>query len=55
VEKKQGTSIKVVRCKPGVATPWAGQWKDEFQDGPCKVKLEATRDVFKSEVTCKPQ
>lgn len=55
VEKKQGTSIKVVKCKPGVATPWAGQWKDEFADGPCKVKLEATRDVFRSEVKCPPR
>ena len=52
VESKQGTSTKVVKCKQGVETPWRGEWKDEFQDGSCKVKLVATRDVFTSEVKC---
>ena len=31
---------------------WRGEWKDEFRDGPCQVKIEATRDEYKEEVTC---
>ena len=32
---------------------WRGEWKDEFRDGPCRVKREATRREFKREITCK--
>jgi hypothetical protein len=31
---------------------WRGEWKDEFRDGPCQVKVEATRDAYKEEVKC---
>ena len=31
---------------------WRGEWKDEFRDGPCQVKVEATRDEYKEEVKC---
>jgi hypothetical protein len=55
VETKQGTATKVVTCPKGVETPWAGQWKDEFSDGPCKVKLEAGREVFRAEMKCPPR
>jgi hypothetical protein len=32
---------------------WRGEWKEEFRDGPCEVKIEAKRDEFKREVKCK--
>ena len=31
---------------------WQGEWKDEFQDGPCQVKREAKRGEFKTEIKC---
>jgi hypothetical protein len=31
---------------------WQGDYKEEYWDGPCKVKLEAERDEFKEEVKC---
>ena len=55
VQSNKGTTIKTVRCGKGVAVPWAGVWKDEFPDGPCRVRLEATHDVFRSEVKCPPR
>ncbi|MGH8566694.1 MAG: hypothetical protein ACREXU_01435 [Gammaproteobacteria bacterium] len=32
---------------------WRGEWKEEFWDGPCEVKLESKRGEFKREVKCK--
>jgi hypothetical protein len=32
---------------------WHGEWKEEFWDGPCEVKLESKRGEFKREVKCK--
>jgi hypothetical protein len=26
---------------------WKGEWKEEFWNGPCKVKLEASREKVK--------
>jgi hypothetical protein len=34
------------------STTWCGEWKEEFWDGLCEVKLEATREEFKEEVKC---
>ena len=31
---------------------WQGDYKEEYWDGPCKVKIEAKRDEFKEEVKC---
>ena len=31
---------------------WRGEWKKEYRDGPCKVKIEAKRDEFKEEMKC---
>jgi hypothetical protein len=37
----------------GLVSPALGdEWKDEFWDGPCRVKVEATRDEDKEEVKC---
>lgn len=30
-----------------------GEWKEEFRDGPCEVKLESKRGEFKKEIKCK--
>lgn len=32
---------------------WGGDWKEEFWDGPCEVKIESKRGEFKREVKCK--
>lgn len=32
---------------------WAGEWKEEFWDGPCEVKIESKRGEFKREIKCK--
>ncbi|WP_223504870.1 hypothetical protein [Pseudomonas sp. BF-R-24] len=29
-----------------------GEWKDEYRDGPCKVKIESKDDQYKEEVKC---
>jgi len=29
-----------------------GEWKDEYWDGPCKVKIESKDDEYKEEVKC---
>jgi hypothetical protein len=31
---------------------WRGDWKEEFWDGPCEVKIESKRGEFKREVKC---
>lgn len=32
---------------------WRGEWKEEFWDGPCEVKLESKHREFKREIKCK--
>jgi len=32
---------------------WRGDWKEEFWNGPCAVKLESKRGEFKREIKCK--
>ena len=32
---------------------WHGEWKEEFWNGPCEVKLESKRGEFKREIKCK--
>lgn len=32
---------------------WRGEWKEEFWDGPCEVKIESKRGEFKREIKCK--
>jgi hypothetical protein len=32
---------------------WHGEWKEEFWDSPCEVKLESKRGEFKREIKCK--
>lgn len=32
---------------------WGGEWKEEFWDGPCEVKIESKHREFKREVKCK--
>lgn len=32
---------------------WHGEWKEEFLDGPCEVKLESKGGEFKREIKCK--
>lgn len=31
---------------------WRGEWKEEFWNGPCEVKLESKRGEFKREIKC---
>jgi hypothetical protein len=38
------------KIPPGAS--WRGQWKREFNDGPCVIKQEAEDDKFKEEVRC---
>ncbi|MNP52849.1 hypothetical protein D3C76_1472700 [compost metagenome] len=28
-------------------------WVDEYRDGPCRVRIEASREVYRKEVTCR--
>lgn len=30
-----------------------GEWKEEFRDGPCEVKIESERGEYKREIKCK--
>jgi hypothetical protein len=32
---------------------WRGEWREEFWNGPCEVKLESKRGEFKREIKCK--
>ncbi len=32
---------------------WRGEWKEEFWDSPCEVKIESRRGEFKREIKCK--
>jgi hypothetical protein len=32
---------------------WQGDYKEEYWDGPCKVKIESKRGEFKREIKCK--
>ena len=32
---------------------WRGEWKEQFWDGPCEVKIESKRGEFKREIKCK--
>jgi hypothetical protein len=32
---------------------WRGEWKEEYWDGPCEVKIESKRGEFKREIKCK--
>jgi hypothetical protein len=35
-------------------TPWwEGEWKEEYWNGPCEVKIESKRGEFKREIKCK--
>jgi hypothetical protein len=51
----------LVSVSIGLATPvvgqhgrwWRGEWKEEFWDSPCEVKLESKRGEFKREIKCK--
>lgn len=38
--------------KDGVGARWRGEWKREYWDGPCHVKIDAKRDEYKKEVKC---
>ncbi|WP_256660437.1 hypothetical protein [Pseudomonas sp. G(2018)] len=29
-----------------------GEWKDEYRDGPCNVKIESKDDEYKEEIKC---
>jgi hypothetical protein len=31
---------------------WRGEWKEEFWNGPCDVKIESKRGEFKREIKC---
>lgn len=32
---------------------WRGEWKEEFRDGPCRVKTESKDGEYKREIKCK--
>ena len=51
-ESKRGEFMREVKCKDGIGARWRGEWKKEYWDGPCKIKLEAKRDEFNEEVKC---
>lgn len=38
---------------PADAKWYHGQWKEDFWDGPCEVKIESKRGEFKREIKCK--
>jgi hypothetical protein len=42
------------RSSPGGHTRWwHGEWKEEFWDGLCEVKLESKRGEFTRQIKCK--
>src|SRR3990167_4922014 len=47
-------AIGSIMLTPASADNWrdGGEWKDEYRDGPCKVKIESKRDEYKKEVKC---
>jgi len=52
IESKRGEFKREIKCKDGMGAQWHGEWKKEYRNGPCKVKLEAKYDEFKEEVRC---
>ena len=32
---------------------WRGEWREEYWDSPCEVKIESKRGEFKREIKCK--
>lgn len=51
-EHKGNNSLLEVKCKHGRGARWRGEWKEEFRDGRCIVKIDAKRDEYKEEVKC---
>ena len=47
-------AIGSIMVTPASADNWrdGGEWKDEYRDGPCKVKIESKDDEYKEEVKC---
>ncbi|KAA0975422.1 hypothetical protein FQ185_07925 [Pseudomonas sp. ANT_H12B] len=50
-------AITSVMLTPASADHWrggreGGEWKDEYRDGPCKVKIESKDDEYKEEIKC---
>lgn len=50
-------AISSVMLTPASADHWrggreGGEWKDEYRDGPCKVKIESKDDEYKEEIKC---
>lgn len=50
-------AIGSVMLTPASADHWqggheGGEWKDEYRDGPCKVKIESKDDQYKEEIKC---
>lgn len=38
---------------PAQGDDWRDERREEFRDGPCRVKRETKRDGFEEEITCK--
>ena len=50
-------AMSSVILTPALADHWrggreGGEWKDEYWDGPCKVKIESKADEYKEEIKC---
>ena len=50
-------AMSSVMLTPASADHWQGvrdgdEWKDEYRDGPCKVKIESKNNEYKEEVKC---
>ena len=39
--------------KSGQQRWWHGEWREEYWNGPCEVKIESKRGEFKREIKCK--
>jgi hypothetical protein len=52
IDAKPSELKREIKCEDGIGAGWRGEWKEEFRDGPCLVKVEATREVYTREIKC---
>ncbi|MGQ7814176.1 hypothetical protein [Metapseudomonas furukawaii] len=50
----RGYYRKVVRCPDGRGKTWRrGEWHRDYREGRCRVRIDASREVFSKERICR--
>ncbi|MCY1383292.1 hypothetical protein D9M69_714040 [compost metagenome] len=49
----RGYYRKVIRCPDGRGKTWRrGTWQRDYREGSCRVRIDASREVFSKERVC---